>query len=38
VVAVSLVTFDALCQMVFGICLLIAATLVVCCPYQRRAA
>lgn len=34
----GLVTFDALCGLVFGICLLIAGTLVVCFPYQRRAA
>ncbi len=34
----GVVTFDALCQLVFGICLLIAGTLVMCFPYQRRAA
>jgi hypothetical protein len=33
----GLVTFDAWCRLVFGLCLLIAGTLVVCFPYQRRA-
>ena len=33
----GVVIFDALCWLVFGICLLIADTLVLCFPYQRRA-
>ncbi len=32
----GLVTFDALCRLVFGVSLLIAAALVICFPYQRR--
>ena len=34
----GLVTFDALCRLVFGLCLLIAGTLVIFFPYQRRTA
>ncbi|MEI9866698.1 MAG: hypothetical protein WDN00_19520 [Limisphaerales bacterium] len=34
----GLVAFDALCGLVFGFCLLIASTLVMCFPYQRRVA
>ncbi len=34
----GVVTFDALCRLVFGLCLLIADTLAMCFPYQRRAA
>jgi hypothetical protein len=34
----GLVTFNALCRLVFGVCLLIADTLLMCFPYQRHAA
>ena len=34
----GLVTFDTLCQLVFGICLLITSALVAFCPYKKRVA
>jgi hypothetical protein len=34
----GLVTFDALCRLVFGICLMIPGALVTFCPYQRKRA
>lgn len=34
----GLVTFDALCRLVFGVSLLMVGMLVICFPYQRRAA